>query len=57
MGSKTTTSIINYYDDELDHVIAEAIEQFTQCNIRFRTPNRNNGPTHKQKYFKPEREY
>ena len=56
MSNKSTTSIINYFDDELDQVIEEAIEQFAQCNIRFRTPNRNNGPKHQQKYYKPERE-
>jgi len=56
MGNRTKTSIISYYDDELDHAMAEAMEQFAQCNIRFRSPNRNTGPTHQQKHFKPERE-
>ena len=56
MGNKTKTSIINYYDNELDNEMAEAMEQFAQYNVRFRSPNRNNGPTHQQKNFKPNRE-
>jgi len=49
-------SITTNVDDELDYAIAEAIDHFAHCNIRFRTPNRNIGPAHQHKYFKPARE-
>ena len=56
MSNRTTRSnLINYYDDELDQVIADAIEQFAQCNIRFKSPNRTAGPTYQQKYLKSDR--
>lgn len=43
-------------DDDLDLEITEATEHFAQFNIRFRTPNRNHGPTHQQKLSKYERD-
>jgi len=55
-NNQTKSNTIGYYDDELDYAIAEAIDHFAHCNIRFRTPNRNIGPAHQQRYFKPERE-
>jgi len=54
MGKTTTSSLINYYDDEFDDIIAETIEKYAQCNIRFRSPNRKSGTTHPKKVQKPE---
>lgn len=56
MDKKITSSLINYYDDEFDYVIAEAIEKFALCNIRFRSPNRNIETTQQKKTQKLERE-
>jgi len=56
MNKETKIRIINNYDDELNYAIAEAIDHFAHCNIRFRTPNRNTGPAHQQKYYKPGQE-
>lgn len=56
MGNESKSSRINYFDDEFDEVIADAMEQFGQTNIRFRSPNRNGSSVYKQKLIKPERE-
>jgi len=56
MGNETTTSLINYYDDEFDDVIAEAVEQYSNCNIRLRSPNRKAGPTRQKKNSRLEQE-
>jgi len=49
MGFYTTSSLIDYRDDEIEYEIAEAIEQFAQCNIRFRSPNRTAAPVRQKK--------
>lgn len=56
MSKKTSSNIINYDDNELDSLIAEAIEQFALSNIRFRSPNRNNGSIQQMRPQKLERE-
>ncbi len=56
MNNKSNISQIDYYEQELDDMIAEAIEKFAQCNIRFRTPNRNLRNAYPMKLPKTERE-
>jgi len=53
--NNSKNSVTTFNDDELDYAIAEAIDHFAHCNIRFRTPNRNVGPAHQHKYVKPQR--